>query len=307
MRVVDESTVRALVTSRWPGDDIVDCVPIDRGATNEVWRVDTGRQPLIVKLSPRPDRIARGTLVKEAQMLRRFGERLTIIPTLLASGATEAGIPYLVETVLPGEHFDSLLPTLALADRVQFAEQLGTLLAAIHTEMHPTIDDFEPNSQLVRSVHEKFRQTTPAWFDIVERSQYVPAPILNRAREQLTGAAQLFTDDQFVLNHGDFDPDNLLVARGKIVGLVDFENVRAAPREYDLASLEHTLFHRYPEMRTRLLATYAAVHPLSSTFAQRLRLFRIYRALRYLRRSISYNHPEFLQEDLEQFTAAVQG
>ncbi|SFP66651.1 Phosphotransferase enzyme family protein [Sphingomonas rubra] len=68
-------------------------------------------------------------------------------------------------------------------------------------------------------------------------------------------------DDDRVVTHGDYSLDNILMANGRVVGLIDLGRVGMADRYQDLAILADCLDEFDDDLRDRLFATYGIAEP----------------------------------------------
>jgi len=101
--------------------------------------------------------------------------------------------------------------------------------------------------------------------------------------------------------HADISFENLhgRVENNKLIltGLCDFENVQTAPPEYDFATIDDGLFLFYPQMETPFFKSYRQIRPLPQNFERRLIAVNLFRALRYIKRSVKYNETHYFAHD----------
>lgn len=95
-------------------------------------------------------------------------------------------------------------------------------------------------------------------------------------------------DDLAYLAHGDFDASHIYADAGGYTGLIDFGEIRGAPRLYDLAHHHMHDGERLPYATTPwLIEGYRQVTPLPDDYEQRIRYFSLLIALHTLARGIA--------------------
>jgi aminoglycoside phosphotransferase (APT) family kinase protein len=270
-------------------EPVYSVTPIGQGIRSRVYRVETEEGAVrVVRLTPRGSgRVPREAWVRA--QLRRHPD-----------------VPTLAEVVVQG------IPLAQQVDVVSMAELQGTTMFAATRTM------FEPE---VRTLYTQFgaglaaihqvpvqgfglidgggRGPYPNWraaFDALanaslEEARISPlAPLLPAASEALQRLAPALDDAQpSRLVHGDAQPMNVQVHRGRIVAFLDFEFASGADPAYELAYLE-PLFEPAPgdavsaeDLAARRAAFYEGYtrdRALPEIPAERMRLYRLVHALR---------------------------
>jgi Ser/Thr protein kinase RdoA (MazF antagonist) len=62
--------------------------------------------------------------------------------------------------------------------------------------------------------------------------------------------------------HYDFRPGNVLIQRGRISGLIDFESTRGGSADYDFIKIKNEVWDASPETRVPFLAGYQSIRDL---------------------------------------------
>lgn len=154
-----------------------------------------------------------------------------------------AGVPCPeVCAVVAGEGYDvMLLEHVAgarlseLPEAASMAAACGEVLAAVHEVAVAGFGNIEPTG---RGVSDSLEQ----WFvdDFEPRFRAASAVVDSDARavieqiwSELDAARPLLRQSAGSLAHGDFSPANLLVDRGRVAGLVDWESAKAGPPGFD--------------------------------------------------------------------------
>lgn len=119
--------------------EVVSAVELGDGAYNNTYRVEFGRrEPVILRVAPRPDRqfrIERELMRNEHAALPFFAPIAAMMPRTIFADWTRdiAGRDYLVQTVLPGQSVSSgALGRYPRPEWVAHYRQLGTLARRVH-------------------------------------------------------------------------------------------------------------------------------------------------------------------------------
>jgi hygromycin-B 7''-O-kinase len=215
---------------------------------------------------------------------RLWTEDISIpIPRLLASGEREDGWTYVILSKLPGVTLESVWPQLSMADKVASMQQIGRMMARVHSvpvgELHDIDPPWEPflQQQIAHCKNRHTRLKMPEWF-LQEVDEYVASKIT------------LLPNETPVILTGEYTPFNLLAEQvdgfWRITGMIDFGDVMVGFREYDFlgpclflgegnARLIDALFEAYgyasprndESLRSRLMVL-AVLHRYSNLHAQ---------------------------------------
>jgi len=183
----------------------------------------------VVKLFPPPFRYSRDNERDALAFLE--GELPVATPALRAADELD-GWPYLVMAQLPGRRMDEVWPSLARADHLRIAAELGDLIAAMHALpvglgaaafAQVVWEAFIDERRAQCAAHQAARGADPAWL------ARVPG---------FLASLDLSDPRAAVFLHTEVMPDHLLVdGAGRLSGLVDFEPSMVGAREYEFAAV----------------------------------------------------------------------
>ncbi|MGV9947869.1 phosphotransferase family protein [Rhodococcus aetherivorans] len=230
------------------GDDVQVSEPIRAGAgsSRENWLFDAVRGdgtclPLVLRRDPSASLVetSRDVEVRVMQALSTSSVPVPQVRWLEESGGP-LGAPFIIMDRVPGRADRHLLrdQTLPLEQRVSIAHQLCDVLADIHAvEVDTVVGD--------EDVPEGFPRLSPReqvdhWAAEIERVGREPLPLLRLVRWWLRDHLPDETDP--VLVHGDFRVENVLVERGVLSAVIDWELAHIGSHIEDVAWY---LLHRY--------------------------------------------------------------
>ena len=211
-----------------PGGRVVRVRPMRGGVSSSVHLVhlegaDGRRQAVVVRrygeywLKVDPTACAREYRVLELLSQRAFPSPR---PLLLEAEGGPFGAPTVVMSRLPGR------PLLAPRDLPEYFEQMARMLARLHAMPLGTDFDFLPEQ--------------PA---LVNRTLSAEAPRGDPLQEEVWHAVHAEwarvadrVGQRRALLHGDFWPGNLLWVRGRLVGVIDWEQPRLGDPTKDVAT-----------------------------------------------------------------------
>lgn len=204
--------IRAAVETVAPGAAIREIAPLGGGMSSEMFRVTLGDRRWVARFpGPEVRAILEDPAVHELRVLEAVCAAGLPAPRPVALGACPEGRFLLLE-YLEGA------ATAAPSDPAGFVRQMAETLARIHA-----IDvgkfDFLPET----------------------RRRYAPRPgPMNAALREPEVVEALLAEGELppwevVLLHGDFWPGNVLWRKGRLTGIVDWENALRGPALADLA------------------------------------------------------------------------
>ncbi|CAM3656703.1 fructosamine kinase family protein [Deinococcus frigens] len=256
------------------GGPVLEAVPLSGGDINDVYRLETGRGPFVLKASRRalPHLFfteAQGLgLLREAASRRPAG---LLVPEVLAYGDTPGGWQYLLQSYLP-----------PAAETPQAQEALGRGLAALHGVSVPgfggtannyfgALPQFNPPAGSAAD----FFWNARLWPQVrlaAEHLSEADTDNFEALRARLSG---LIPVELPSLVHGDLWHGNLLyTANGP--ALID-PAAAYSHREVDLAALN--LFGSVPE---RVFDAYAEAFPPAPGWQERVSLWNLYPLLAHV-------------------------
>jgi Phosphotransferase enzyme family len=179
-----------------------------------------------------------------------------------------------VEYRIVGEHPTDMTPSLIL--------ELGAFLSELHSIAVPQVfDQFEGERFPHSMVWEWVAKSVLSYGKKLESRDDVSSDdkrLIARAVEQvLSHTNGSPTECEMVLLHKDLHLRNLLVADGRLIGVIDWDAAMLGPREWDLAILQQ----RFPVAYPRLLDVYSASIPPSVINNKILETVGLVQALRF--------------------------
>lgn len=249
---------------------VAGCERLVISAGNALAWIDTDAGRLIAKWSIVTQYFPK--LARQARLTAWLGERgqpvSAPIPSTSGSPQVEVdGVSIGLQRVVDGTWLD-------VADPGQ-VHRAGAVLAELHSALadYPT-EPTEPEPLRTRIVQ---------WLDETDHESPAAQAAL---REHL---AELPSDDDLPahLVHNDFRSANILCEYGKVVAVLDFEEIAYDHRVVDVAHGMVMLATRFrnwgptpPDVQERFLTGYRSVHPLSTSELSWLRALVLWRSLR---------------------------
>ncbi len=272
--------------------DVIDYAPLAGGTYNTVSRVTLrDGQRLVVKLPP--DNDAGSTLTYEHDLLRAevdYYQAAAAIPgtpvphvlhTGLGPGKLVAG---LVMTERPGTPWHEAEATLSTGERAALREELGTVVARLHTLTGPGFG--YPGRPLGRPLADTWREAFTAMMEalLADAERYharLPTPVADLRKVFAAGAEVLDDVTRPALVHFDLWPGNLLLdgdpgGDRRLSGLIDGERMFWGDPVAEFVSL--ALFDNL-ERDEAFLGGYAAAGgaaDFDDSVRRRLALYRCY-------------------------------
>lgn len=233
---VSEQTVSKLVNAqfpRWQGLPV--CRVASQGTVNAIFRIGdelTGRFPL----QRRDLDAARAWLEREAKAARELlGQTRFPTPEPVAIGEPGFGypMPWSVQTWIPGVVATDQDPAESVAFAVDLAEFIGGV-RALDTGGRTFTGGIRGGQLLA---HDEWMQTC------FRRSEHLlDVPPLRQAWATMRDLPRGDAPD--VMTHGDLVPGNVLVADGRLAGVLDVGGLAPADPAADLVSAWHLLEDR---------------------------------------------------------------
>lgn len=133
------------------------------------------------------------------------------------------------------------------------------------------------------------------------------SPLLSPAagaalQEALAAAAAVFRSEPAVLAHGDFDTTHIYHHEGQYTGIIDFGEIRGAPRLYDLGHF----WIENEDILPALLDGYAEVEPLPADYQHQVQLLGLLIAARRLGRRLANQAASVYEPDVLAVRRALQ-
>lgn len=183
----------------------------------------------------------------EAAVLARIAGRLPV-PQVIAFGEVGAR-QWLILTRAPGAPLMSAWPGMDAQARASALSALGDTFRRLHTLtgtddlVNPWLHDAVTQPGKAADAY----RTQPEQFDVVlsslRRSELLPVTLLERATAWLAERADLYSNDQRVLVHGDAHFNNVLWDAEHGVTLIDFEVATHLAADRELEAIVDMVLH----------------------------------------------------------------
>jgi aminoglycoside phosphotransferase (APT) family kinase protein len=273
------------------------------GATSRAWRAQTRPGAVVIRVGdPAPGKVARfDAEVGVRQRLYRVDGR---VAEPLAAGRWSPAMPgngtdvaWCVDRFIEGE----TAPRGAVPDQV--CRDLGELLSRLHAipvVRHGLLEDRrdgligqepDPVAGLLTRLQDPWPFTP---FPLQRHPIATAAPDLVGRLAPLEGRLRaIVAGREHCLNHTDLHEKQILIAGGRLVGLLDFGDAAIGPPAWDVASFAY--FHGWRLARV-LLTGYTPDERLRRRLLKEARRFGILIALHHASRSVSLQRPQRMQD-----------
>ncbi|MFY0620009.1 phosphotransferase family protein [Shimia sp.] len=226
---MDTTTLDTAAVARWLSEHLegfsgaIEATKFDVGQSNPTFRLDTPSKQYVLRRKPP------GVLLKSAHAVdREFRVQNALSGTdvpvaemhVLCEDDGVIGSAFYVMDFVQGRNFDDpRLPDLSNAERAQVIDEMGRVLAAIHSVNIDAVglSDYGPEGNY-------FERQVGRWAKQYRASETDAVPQMDMLIEWL--AANIPIDDgKRSLVHGDYRIDNMLFApdRPKVVAVLDWE------------------------------------------------------------------------------------
>ena len=293
--------VKNLAQRALPDRKILSVESIVRGSTNLLYKTKTDQGNVIIKISHRPDRIEQGILKKEIEFLNTYSQKDwgIPIPKIIWEGTSPHGYPAFIQTELTGKRVEDIISD--DVDSTTAAFTLGKFLAQLHQNTAKHINEFEKGRDIFPDFSSYAHYWLKDWEELCSQAPHVRQGQIQEAYAFIKNNLHHFSEKDWPYVHADISKENLLgeVVDGKLVltGLCDFENMQTAPMEYDIATIDDGIFLFYPHLEQPFLEGYQTITPLPQNYMERLKVVNLFRALRYIKRTVKYNEVHYYNHD----------
>ena len=267
---------------------------INKGRAHEVYSVQTeSGKELILRISQ--DKLVDGLNKFEVEKwcLEKCSEAGIPVPEVLALNTLETSEKkkeICLESKLPGESLDVLLPAISDDQRKQIFSQAGKILSKIHSIPVSGFGLLDKDGKgEFSSIQEMLgdQYISPEKMNAIAEKVSLDKNIVSKAYDALENATSDYSSDfQPKLLHNDYEPKHILVHEGNISGILDFELARGGDPVMDLArwhfffkdkySTEELLQKNNPE------SGYSNKEIFKDNFDRKFNLWRIYLGLMHL-------------------------
>ncbi|MEV6343685.1 phosphotransferase [Actinoplanes sp. NPDC051851] len=238
---VDVETVRSLIAAQFPAWAPLPVTPVDSdGTVNAIFRIGEGLAARF-PLEPGERSGVREKLEKEAAAAARLaGWTRFPTPEPVASGAPGEGypLPWSVQTWIPGT------VATGIGAGAAFARDLAEFIGAVRAMPTGGRRFSGAGRGGILLDHDEYVAECLRESALLERrgglpEDWVPVSRLRREWAGMRGLPRGDTPD--VMNHGDLMPGNVLIADGRLSGVLDVGGLRAADPALDLLGGWHLL------------------------------------------------------------------
>ncbi len=188
-----------------------------------------------------------------------------------------------IESRLPGETFSDKLGELSESQKNELLNQSGVILSKIHSIPVKGFGQFDENGKAQYSSAQELLNDPylrkEKMFKIADSVSLDPA-IIRRALEIKDRGISSVSHIKPMLIHNDFDPKNILVEKGKVTGVIDFEMAEGGDPVHDLAK-----WHFFQKNRLtvdEIIKGYTNKKIFSEDYNKRFNLWRLYEGLKNL-------------------------
>lgn len=168
----------------------------------------------------------------EWRTLQKLAEHPLIVsvPRLIAYGTRDDSWTFVILSKLSGVTLERVWPQLSRPEKIEMMNQIGHLMAQVHSVPVGTLEDLDPpwalflHEQAERCKVRHSRLGMPNWF-------------LNEVNDYVAARFAGIPDESPVILTGEYTPFNLLVqqigTQWRLTGMIDFGDVMIGFREYD--------------------------------------------------------------------------
>jgi len=208
------------------------------GQVNAVFRVDG---EYVLRIGSRADAFQR--LKHETALLQSLANEIPV-PKVYAFGQQD-GYVYQLQQYLPGQNLFVQWRTLTAKEQAAIVDELATYLKVLHNRPCSSFghghEDSPSSGSWAAFLAARFQQTLDELAAL--NIQMVPG-FVALAERYFEEKGSLLQEGAPVQTHGDLTMTNILVDKGKISAIVDFEYSMQAPKDYELWVME--AFCLYP-------------------------------------------------------------
>ncbi len=198
------------------------------GQVNAVFLVEG---EVVIRIGSRGDALQR--MKHESELIQSLGGEIPV-PKIYALGQ-HGGLAYQVQQVLPGQKLYSAWKNFRAEEQENIVAELVGYLKIIHNRRCLSFGYAQNPSSMFESwsqfIADHFQKTLD---EIAALGIRMVPGYLEMAMDYFEAHKHVLQNSVPVLVHGDLSLVNLLVDKGKISGILDFEYSLQAPKDYEL-------------------------------------------------------------------------
>lgn len=182
----------------------------------------------------------------EAETLRLV-EQYTSVPAPLWVDDYQGTHPVLIMTALPGQTLEAVFHRLSYSEREQLSKDLKIVLSQLRCIPNQTLYVFG-NSHGGPLTDHRFPSGTCGPFHLI--SEFNAFLVHSYVREETKDKIAAVHTSQYrsVFTHADLHPSNILIDRGRLSGIVDWESAGFYPEYWEVTKLMYGA-ERFPEIQ----------------------------------------------------------
>jgi aminoglycoside phosphotransferase len=208
------------------------------GQVNQVYLVDN---QFVVRIGAREDALQR--LSRETELLRSLAGQVPV-PRILAFGEQNRQV-YQIQQFIRGEKLVSIWKDLRVSEQESILAELAAYLQILHNKSFPQFGRPLPDTQPFATWADYLTDELQHTLEGIKALNIRMVPGYQElALDYLTAYKHILQSGVPALVHGDLSLGNILVDKGRISAILDFEYSLQAPLDYELWVME--AFCLYP-------------------------------------------------------------
>lgn len=137
----------------------------------------------------------------------------------------------------------------------ELAFSIGEHLAKIHLVQ---FNQFNDNHL---SWVENLRNIFMDWISLIQ--DYIAPKVVDLSLNFMNSSIENIPfEEQAVLTHFDFQPNNIIINKNKVAGIIDFESSKGGSADMDFTKISWLLWKSFPATKTAFLSGYQQIKPL---------------------------------------------
>ncbi len=282
-------TLRRVLEDVFPASDSLQIARVESGVSTWVYAVDRRNERFYLRILPERD----ATFAPEAQAHQLALQAGAKAPELLYYQPRHEllGHSVMLTTAIPGQPIDRRI---SQPDAATIMRDVGRDLARIHSipveGFGWVLRDADHSTDAIRAEAETFQAAFLDGFD--EQLRIIHQRLgsvldVSRIQNIIQDEGEHVASEPSFLAHGDFDTSHVFVDASGYAGIIDFGEIRGAPRAYDLAHHQMHDRERLPYATLpHVLAGYEDISPLPADLPGQLRVLNLLIACRALSRGL---------------------
>ena len=300
---LDVVHLHAILANHDPRADLVHITQPSSGISNQVLFLTTTRDRLVLRVFA--DDVGRWKPHKEWALYAHMASLGIPVPSVLKIDASRQIVPFIysLSARIEGEPYSAVFSSLAVTENIAIHATLGDYLGRLHTTTFDRFGDVHaaagglgvgPAQELAAGGSEASPGPFATWREMHEALVMVRLQLMRGTGfEDLIPVVEAYVarnrdiiDCKVTprLLHMDLHRGNVLVANGRVVGILDVEEAIAGHNEYDLMRTElATLRGEPPAFAGAFMRAYEAHLALDHGYESRKEFYDVSRTLVWIR------------------------